>query len=61
MVISTGLMLLAFMLLLALLIKPIAEKYHIPFAGLLVVTGFVASEILVSFNIDTGSALRFIP
>ena len=54
MAISTGLMLLALMLLLALLIKPIAEKYHIPFAGLLVITGFVGSEILVSFNIDTG-------
>ncbi len=39
MAISTGLMLLAFMLLLALLIKPVAEKYHIPFADLLVVTG----------------------
>ncbi|MBE9533212.1 MAG: cation:proton antiporter, partial [Proteobacteria bacterium] len=54
MAISTGIMLLAFMLLLALLIKPIAEKYHIPFAGLLVATGFIASEILVRFNIDTG-------
>ena len=54
MAISTGLMLLAFMLLLALLMKPVAEKYHIPFAGLLVATGFIASEILVRFNIDTG-------
>ncbi len=52
--ISTGLMLLAFMLLLALLIKPVAEKYHIPFAGLLIVIGFIGSEILVSFDIDTG-------
>lgn len=54
MAISTGLMLLALMLLLALLLKPIAEKYNIPFAGLLVVTGFLGSEILVSFGVDTG-------
>jgi len=54
MAISTGLILLAMMLLLALLLKPVAEKYHIPFAGLLVVTGFVGSEILVSLDIDTG-------
>ena len=54
MAISTGLMLLALMLLLALLLKPIAEKYNIPFAGLLVVTGFVGSEILVYFGVDTG-------
>jgi len=54
MAISAGLMLLAMMLLLALLLKPLAEKYHIPFAGLLVITGFVGSKILVSFGIDTG-------
>ncbi len=54
MAISTGLILLAMMLLLALLLKPVAEKYHIPFAGLLVVTGFVGSEIVVSLGIDTG-------
>lgn len=52
--ISTGIMLLALMLLLALLIKPFAEKYQIPFAGLLVLVGFVGSEIIVSFGIDTG-------
>lgn len=52
--ISAGIMLLAMMLLLALLLKPIAEKYNIPFAGLLVATGFIGSEILVSFGIDTG-------
>jgi len=54
MAISSGLMLLAMMLLLALLLKPFAERFHIPFAGLLVVTGFVGSEILVSLDIDTG-------
>jgi len=54
MALSTGLILLAMMLLLALLLKPVAEKYHIPFAGLLVVTGFLGSELLVSLDIDTG-------
>jgi len=54
MAISTGLMLLAVMLLLALLLKPLAEKYTIPFAGLLVLTGFAGSEILVSIGMDTG-------
>lgn len=54
MAISTGLILLAVMLLLALLLKPLVEKYHIPFAGLLVVKGFVGSEILVSLDVDAG-------
>jgi len=54
MAISVGLMMLAVMLLLALLLKPIAEKYHIPFVGLLVITGFMGSETLVYFGIDTG-------
>ena len=54
MIISAGLMLLAMMLLLALLLKPLAEKYNISFAGLLVVTGFIGSEILVKLGIDTG-------
>ena len=54
MAISTGIILLAMMLLLALLLKPVAEKFHIPFAGLLVVTGFVGSEIVVGLGIDTG-------
>lgn len=54
MAISAGVMLLAMMLLLALLLKPVAEKYHIPFAGLLVTTGFIGSELLVSSGIDTG-------
>ena len=52
--ISTVLMLLALMLLLALLLKPLAEKYHLPFAALLVVTGFIGSEVLIAFGGDTG-------
>lgn len=54
MAISTSLMLLALMLLVSLLLKPLAEKYSIPFAGLLVLTGFIGSEVVVSFGIDTG-------
>jgi CPA1 family monovalent cation:H+ antiporter len=42
------------MLLLALLLNPIAERLNIPFAGLLIVTGYVGSEILVTNGIDTG-------
>lgn len=52
--VSSVLLLLALMLLLALLLKPIAEKYHIPFAGLLIVTGFVGSETIVGMGGDTG-------
>jgi CPA1 family monovalent cation:H+ antiporter len=47
-------MLLALMLLVSLLFKPIAEKYTIPFAGLLIVTGFIGSEVVIYFGIDTG-------
>ncbi len=54
MTISTSLMLLALMLLVSLLFKPLAEKYAIPFAGLLVVTGFIGSEVVIYFGIDTG-------
>jgi CPA1 family monovalent cation:H+ antiporter len=52
--VSTVLMLLALMLLLALLLKPFAAKFHLPFAALLVVTGFVGSEVIVAFGGDTG-------
>jgi CPA1 family monovalent cation:H+ antiporter len=54
MTISTSLMMLALMLLISLLFRPLAERYSIPFAGLLVVTGFIGSEIVISFGIDTG-------
>lgn len=42
------------MLLTALLVKPLSEKYALPFAAVLVLTGFVGSELLVFFSIDTG-------
>jgi len=51
---SMVLLSLALMLLLALLLKPIAEKFHIPFAGLLIITGFIGSEIIVGLGGDTG-------
>ncbi len=51
MAISTSLMLLSVMLLLSLLLKPVAEKYNIPFAGLLVITGFVGSEAVIYLGI----------
>lgn len=54
MAISTTLILLAAMLLLSLLLKPIAAKYNLPFAALLVLTGFIGGEIVISAGIDTG-------
>lgn len=54
MAISATLILLAAMLLLSLLLKPIAAKYNLPFAALLVLTGFIGSELIISFGIDTG-------
>jgi len=54
MAISTSVLLLASMLLLALLLKPLAQKFHLPFGGLLVATGFIGSEIIVGLGHDTG-------
>ncbi len=54
MALGTAILLLALMLFLALLLKPVAEKFHLPFAGLLVVTGFLGSELIVGFGGDTG-------
>lgn len=52
--ISATLMMLAGLLLAALLIKPLAERFNLPLAAVLVATGFVGSEILVAVDIDTG-------
>ena len=52
--ISHTIMLLAGMLLLALMLRPLAERRHLPFAAVLVLTGFVGSEVLLLFDIDTG-------
>ena len=42
------------MLLLAILIEPLADKVKLPFSAALMLVGFIASEILVAFSIDTG-------
>jgi len=52
--ISATLMILVGMLLLALLIKPLTRRLHLPLAAVLVATGFVGSEILVFFGHTTG-------
>lgn len=52
--ISAILMMLAAMLLLSLLVKPIAARYRLPLAAVLVATGFIGSELLVAFGQGTG-------
>ena len=48
------LLLLFSLLLLAILAQPLARKVHLPFTAILVIAGFVASELLVMAGIDTG-------
>jgi CPA1 family monovalent cation:H+ antiporter len=52
--ISHTIMLLAGMLILSLMLRPMAERRQLPFAAVLVLTGFVGSELLLLFDIDTG-------
>ncbi|WP_078120970.1 cation:proton antiporter [Thiosocius teredinicola] len=52
--ISHTIMMLAGLLLVALMLRPFAERRNLPFAALLVATGFVGSELLLWFDIDTG-------
>jgi len=54
---STSLIWLAVALLMALLLRPMSEKWHLPFAAVLITLGFVASEIIVAAGFDTG--IRF--
>ena len=49
-----AILMLSGLLLLAIMVKPLATWLHIPFSALLVVIGFVASEVLVLSGIDTG-------
>ena len=42
------------MLLLSVFVEPLANRVKLPFAAALIVIGFVVSEILVYFSIDTG-------
>jgi CPA1 family monovalent cation:H+ antiporter len=48
------LILLCVLLAAALLLHPLARRVHLPFALLLVITGFVGSEALVGLGYDTG-------
>ena len=52
--ISQTIMLLAGMLVLALLLRPLAERHNLPFAAVLVLTGFLGSELLLMWGLDTG-------
>ena len=52
--ISQTIMLLAAMLVLALLLRPVAERHNLPFAAVLVLTGFLGSELLLMWGLDTG-------
>ncbi len=52
--ISHTIMMLSGMLLLSLMLRPMAERRRLPFAAVLVATGFVGSEILLLFDRDTG-------
>ena len=49
-----AILILSGLLLLAIMVKPLAPRLHIPFSALLVIIGFSASELLVFSGIDTG-------
>ena len=52
--ISHTIMMLAGMLILALVLRQVAERRKLPFAAILVLTGFVGSEVMLLFGLDTG-------
>lgn len=55
MVSSTAILLIIGLLLLSILIEPLAKKYHVPFSIILVLTGYLGSELIIGvFNVDTG-------
>jgi len=47
-----AILLLFSLLLLAIIVQPLARKIHLPFTAILVITGFIASELLVMTGID---------
>ncbi len=51
---SQVIFLLTGLLVLALVLQPLARRLHTPFAAVLVVAGFIASELVVYFGHDTG-------
>ena len=52
--VSHTVMMLSGMLLLALMLKPLAERHRLPFAAVLVLTGFIGSEVVLALGLDTG-------
>jgi len=52
--ISQTIMMLAGMLIVSLMLRPLAERHNLPFAAALVLTGFLGSEALLAFGLDTG-------
>jgi len=54
MTVSSTMIWLAALLLIAMLVKPITEKWHMPFAAVLIALGFIGSEIVVMAGYDTG-------
>jgi len=51
---SLALLLLAALVLLAMRLEPLAERFRIPFSVLLVVAGFALSEAVTALGLDTG-------
>jgi len=50
----TTLVVFAGLLIIALLVEPLSRRLHLPFSAALVIVGFIGSEVLVAFGIDTG-------
>jgi len=54
MTVSSTMIWLAVLLLIAMLVKPVTEKWHMPFAAVLIALGFIGSEVVVMAGFDTG-------
>lgn len=51
---AAALLWLSALLLLALLLRPLSQRFHLPFASVLILLGFVGSELVVAAGFDTG-------